>query len=48
MRVGALDTIGMEGLCSTPNREFIPPSCNRRKKKLKREGGQKDTADETF
>lgn len=26
IRVGALDTIGMDGKCSTPNREFIPPS----------------------
>jgi hypothetical protein len=27
MRVGALETIGREGVLSTPNNEFSPPSC---------------------
>jgi len=27
MRVGALETMGREGECSTPNNEFNPPSC---------------------
>jgi hypothetical protein len=48
MRVEVLETIGMNAECSTPNKEFIPPSYNRRETNLKREGGQKEAVDETF
>jgi len=31
MMVGALETTGMEGACSTPNNEFKPPSYTQNK-----------------
>lgn len=32
MIVGTLETTGIEGVCSTDNIEFNPPSCNKFKK----------------